>query len=79
MTINEVKSVSITYEDEEIEKLDAVTDLLDELMEQMTTSKCNTLVGEYYMGDVVITKNDLLLAKRVIENIYLTTEMEQTS
>ena len=76
MTINEVKSVSITYEDEEIEKLDAVTDLLDELMAQMTASKCNTLTGEYYMGDVVITRDDLLLAKRVIENIYLTNEME---
>ena len=76
MTINEVKSVSITYEDEEIEKLDAVIDLLDELTTQMTTNKCNILTGEYYMGDVVITKDDLLLTKRVIENIYLTNEME---
>lgn len=79
MTINEVKSISITYEDEEIERLDTVTDLLDELIEQLTTSKCNALTGEYYMGDVVITRDDLLIAKRVIENIYLTTEMEQLS
>lgn len=75
MKVNEIKSISINYEENECKTLESAVELLDELITTMSNNKCDTLIGEDYNGDISITTLDLLQALRVLENISSTEEM----
>lgn len=75
MKVNEIKSVSISYEENDCKILESAVELLDELITTMSNNKCDTLIGEDYNGDISITTLDLLQALRVLENISSTEEM----
>ena len=75
MKVNEIKSISINYDEIECRTLESVVELLNELITTMSNNKCDTLMGEDYDGDISITTSELQQALRVLENIPLTEEM----
>ena len=75
MKVNEIKSVSNNYEENESNTLESGVEVLEVHITTMSNNKCDTLIGEDYNGDVSITTLDLQQALRVLENISSTEEM----
>ena len=75
MKINEVKRITIEFEEEELNHIEEILDSLSELKEEMKLNKCTNLSGDDYEVPIDISKEQLEKTINVLKNLHYITEM----